>query len=181
VLLHDNLRALKDIASHEARVPKKAEFARAFDAWIEGALAAGEQGKAAQDDILVTNMLWAIDYRDFDYALCLAAHAIRYHLVLPGFTRSVACIVAEEIAGIAWPKRGRPARHAPAHARIGHGSDMPDPVMAKLYKASAAASRARPTPSIRPPTMPRLAARPPTSRLRSPRCPVPSFSTATSA
>jgi hypothetical protein len=31
VLLHDNLRALADIQSHEARVPRKAEFARAFD------------------------------------------------------------------------------------------------------------------------------------------------------
>jgi hypothetical protein len=46
-------------------------------------------------------MLWAIDCRDFPWALRLAAHAIRHHLVMPGFTRSVACIVAEEIAGIA--------------------------------------------------------------------------------
>jgi hypothetical protein len=136
VLLHDNLRALKDIASHEARVPKKAEFARAFDAWIEGALAAGEQGKAAQDEILVTNMLWAIDYRNFDYALCLAAHAIRYHLVLPGFTRTTACIVAEEIAGIALAQaEAVPHDTLLRTLELVHGSDMPDPVMAKLYKA----------------------------------------------
>lgn len=136
VLLHDNLRALADIQSHEARVPRKAEFARAFDAWIEGVLAAGDMGTAAQDDILVTVMLWAIDYRDFAYALRLAAHAIRFHLVMPGFTRSVACIVAEEIAGTALAQ-AEAVDHDTLLQTLAlvTGADMPDPVMAKLCKA----------------------------------------------
>jgi hypothetical protein len=136
VLLHDNLRTLADIQSHEARVPRKAEFARAFTAWVEGALAAGEQGHAAQDDILVTTMLWAIDCRDFPWALRLAAHAIRHHLVMPGFTRSVACIVAEEIAGIALAQAEAVDHDTLVQTlALVTGADMPDPVMAKLMKA----------------------------------------------
>jgi hypothetical protein len=136
VLLHDNLRALRDIASHEARIPKKREFAGAFEAWIHGVLDAGDQGKAAQDEILVTNMLWAIDYRDFDYALALATHAIRFHLVLPGFTRSVACVVAEEIAGTALAQAELVPHDALVRTlELVTGADMPDQVMAKLYKA----------------------------------------------
>ncbi|WP_179505648.1 MULTISPECIES: phage terminase small subunit [unclassified Sphingomonas] len=136
VLLHDNLRALKDIASHEARIPKKREFAGAFEAWIKGALEAGDQGKAAQDEILVTNMLWAIDYRDFDYALALAEHAIRFHLVLPGFNRTIACVVAEEIAERALAQAETVPHEALLRTlELVHGADMPDPALAKLYKA----------------------------------------------
>jgi hypothetical protein len=93
-------------------------------------------GTAAQDDILVTVMLWAIDYRDFPYALRLAAHAIRFHLVMPGFTRSVACIVAEEIAGTALAQ-AEAVDHDTLLQTLAlvTGADMPDPVMAKLYKA----------------------------------------------
>jgi hypothetical protein len=136
VLLHDNLRALKDIASHEARIPKKKEFAGAFAAWIDGVLEAGDQGKAAQDEILVTNMIWAIDYRDFDYALALAEHAIRFHLVIPGFTRTVACTVAEQIAEISLAQaEAVPHESLLRTLELVNGADMPDQVSAKLYKA----------------------------------------------
>lgn len=99
VLLHDNLRALADTASIEARNPLKAEFAKAFSDWIEGVLEAGEQGRAAQDEILITNMVWAIDYRDFDYALRLGAHVLKSDLVMPErYKRTAACFLAEDIA-----------------------------------------------------------------------------------
>jgi hypothetical protein len=182
VLLHDNLRTLADIQSHEARVPRKAEFARAFTAWVEGALAAGEQGHAAQDDILVTTMLWAIDCRDFPWALRLAAHAIRHHLVMPGFTRSVACIVAEEIAGIALAQAEAVDHDTLVQTlALVTGADMPDPVMAKLMKAIGR-SFARKADAFDPAADNAPAgARPPMSRPHWPRWPARSPSTARSA
>lgn len=145
VLLHENLRQLQDIASHEARVPKKKEFAAAFGPWIEGVLEAGEAGSAAQDEILLTNMIWALDYRDIDYALVLGRHAIRHNLVMPApFTRTVACFLAEDIATVALA-----TTEAVTHTQLlavldlVTGADMPDPVMAKLHKAIGRSFRAR--------------------------------------
>lgn len=135
VLLHDNLRTLSDIASHEARVPVKVEMARAFAPWIEGVLAS--EGQAAQDEILVTNLVWAIDYRDFDYALRLAAHVIRHGLAMPEkFTRTPACYLAEELATIANAEFDAVnLDHLLAVQHLIDGHDMHDAVRAKLLKA----------------------------------------------
>ncbi|NLR72882.1 terminase [Novosphingobium sp. ERN07] len=135
VLLHGNLRSLSDIASHEARVPVKVEMARAFAPWIEGVLAA--EGQAAQDEILVVNLVWAIDYRDFDYALRLAAHAISHGLAMPqGFTRTPACYLAEEVATIANAEFDAVnLDQLLAVQKIVEGHDMHDAVRAKLLKA----------------------------------------------
>ena len=134
VLLHDNLRTLSDIASHEARVPVKVEMARAFAPWIDGVLVA--EGQAAQDEILVTNFVWAIDYRDFDYALRLGAHAIRHGLVMPErFKRTPACYLAEEIAEIANAEFDAVSiENLLAVQVLVEGHDMHDAVRAKLLK-----------------------------------------------
>ncbi len=135
VLLHENMRQIADIASIEARNPKKAEFAKAFHPWIEGVLSAG--GVGAQDEILVQNMIWAIDYRDFDYALRLGAHALEHHLVLPErFNRTVACFLLEEIATISL-NQADAVTHEQLMALSAMTSDydMPDPARAKLLKA----------------------------------------------
>lgn len=135
VLLHDNLRTLSDIASHEARVPVKVEMARAFAPWIDGVLAS--QGQAAQDEILVVNLVWAIDYRDFDYALRLAGHAIRHGLTMPqGFSRTPACYLAEEVATIANAEFDAVTLdHLLAVQALIERQDMHDAVRAKLLKA----------------------------------------------
>jgi hypothetical protein len=137
VLLHDNLRSLSDIASIEARNPKKAEYAKAFCDWIEGVLLAGEQGKASQDEILATNMIWAMDYRDYDYALRMAAHAVQFNMVLPErYKRTVACFLAEDIADTSLGQKD-----AVTHAQLlivldlVKAADMPDQVKARLHKA----------------------------------------------
>jgi Phage small terminase subunit len=137
VLLHDNLRRLSDIASIEARNPIKAEMARAFDAWIEGVLIAGETGGAAQDEIVVTNMIWAIDYRDFDYALRIAAHVLRYGLVLPErYNRTAACFLGEEIAELSLHHQAMVSHEQLLRVlALVDGFDMPDPARAKLHKA----------------------------------------------
>lgn len=137
VLLDDDLRKLADVQSIEARNPMKADMAKDFADWIEGVLAAGEQGNAAQDEILVTNMIWAVDYRDFDYALRLAAHVLKFNLILPErYTRTPACFVAEEIATVALQQYEAVTIEQLLQTRaLVDGADMPDPVMAKLHKA----------------------------------------------
>lgn len=137
VLLHDNLRDLSGIASIEARNPKKVEFAKAFAAWIEGVLTAGENGHAAQDEILIHNMIWAIDYRDFDYAMTLGRHALQHNLIMPErFNRTVACFLVEEIATISLDHHELvPHETLVELVPVADSYDMPDPARAKLYKA----------------------------------------------
>lgn len=137
VLLHDNLRSLSDIASIEARNPRKAEFARAFAPWIEGVLEAGRHGQAAQDEILVTNLIWAVDYRDWDYAMALADHAITHHLALPErYNRTLPCWLAEDIATIANDMKDVVPHDVLCRVlALVEDHDMPDPAKAKLHKA----------------------------------------------
>ncbi|WIA56554.1 phage terminase small subunit [Sphingobium sp. WTD-1] len=137
VLLHDDLRKLADVASIEARNPMKAEMATAYADWIEGALAAGEQGLAAQDEILVTNMIWAIDYRDVDYALRLGAHVLKFNLTLPErYNRTAACFLAEDIATVALEQHELVTLEQLVQVNaMTVGADMPDPARAKLHKA----------------------------------------------
>ena len=137
VLLYDNLRSLSDVASHEARIPLKIEMARAFAPWIDGVLLAGETGAAAQDEIVTTNLVWAIDYRDFDYALRLAGHAIRHGLAMPErFKRTPACYLTEEVATIANAEQDAVTlEHLIAVQQLVEGHDFHDAVRAKLHKA----------------------------------------------
>ncbi len=139
VLLDDNLRQMQDVQSVEARNPMKAEFAKAFSPWIEGVLAAGAEGRAAQDKILVQNLVWAIDYRDFAYALRLATHAIRFNLALPErFNRTLPCMLAEDIAELSLAQADLVSHdHLLAAMTLTEDADMPDQARAKLHKAIA--------------------------------------------
>lgn len=135
--LYANLRTLQDIQSHEDRQPKKREFAAEFAPWIQGVILAGVEGKATQDDIVALNLVWAIDYEDYDYAIVLATHVIRHGLVLPEpYKRKPACLIAEEIAEAALkPESTVTHKQLLATLVITLKSDMPDPVKAKLAKA----------------------------------------------
>lgn len=137
VLLHDNLRTMADVASIEARNPMKAEYAKAFIDWIEGVLAAGEQGQAAQDEIVVTNMVWALDYRDFDYALRMGEHVLKFALAMPErYKRTPACFLAEDIATVALDSHELVSLDQLLRVlALVDGADMPDPAKAKLHKA----------------------------------------------
>lgn len=145
VVLHDNLRTLSDIASVEARNPKKRDMAAQFADWIDGALIAGEAGPAPQDEILVTVMIWAMDYGDYDYALRLAAHAIRHALILPErYKRTAACFVAETLADHALANRESVTDAQLMQVlALTDGHDMPDQARAKLHKALGRALHAR--------------------------------------
>lgn len=134
VLLHDNLRTLKDIDSHELRVPKKQEFAAGFLDWISGVL---EADQPVQDEILLTNMIWALDYRDVPFAIELASFAIGHGLAMPEpFNRSVACWLREDIAELALVEHDAVTHdQLLAVDAMTAGADMPDQAKAKLNKA----------------------------------------------
>lgn len=133
-VLHDNLRKLQDVESHEARIPMKQDFMREFGPWVRGVL---EADNPVQDEILVTCMVWAVDCGEFEDALKLGQFAIKHGLAMPErYTRSVACFLREDIAGVALAD---PA--AVAHGlmleldALTGAADMPDQAKAKLDKA----------------------------------------------
>lgn len=135
--LHVDLRALADVQSVEARAPLKREMARQYAAWVEGALAAGAEGKARQDEIVVTMMIWAMDYRDYDLALEIGEHVLTFGLALPDrYQRTAACLIAEDIATVALadPKTVS-LDHLLRTAELTEKHDMPDQARAKLHKS----------------------------------------------
>ncbi len=139
VTLEENRRQLSEIQSIEARNPRKAEMAITFMPWIDGVLTAGREGNATQDEIVTTNMIWAMDYGAIDYAIDLAEHVLTHGLVLPErYNRTAGCLIAEEIAEAVIS-----GKTAVSHAQLLRAAsltaahDMPDQARAKLMKALA--------------------------------------------
>ncbi|WP_137936115.1 phage terminase small subunit [Chitinivorax sp. B] len=134
--LNDDRRRLKGVQSTEAKAALKRELLPDYAPWIEGVLAAGH---GAQDDVLMTIMLWRIDAGDYAAALAIADYAIRYQLAMPDqFARTTATVIAEELADAA--KRARDGQQPfdvtvlLATAELTQAQDMPDQVRAKLHK-----------------------------------------------
>ena len=137
VVLHEHLRQLSEIQSVEARNPVKAQMAATFDPWVNGALEAGRAGNAVQDEIVVTMMIWAIDYRAIDRALDIAEHVLAHGLTLPErYKRSAGCLIAENIATAELDEPGSVTlAQLQRTGVLTVGSDMPDQARAKLCKA----------------------------------------------
>ena len=133
-VLHDNLRKLQDVESHEARIPMKLDFMREFIPWLEGVI---EADAPVQDEILLTCMVWAIDCNEFYNALTLGSFALRHGLTMPErYNRSVACFLREDIAE-AFLKDENSVPHAVMVEldQLTATADMPDQAKAKLDKA----------------------------------------------
>lgn len=142
VRLDDQLRQLADVDSHEARQPMKAQFAAGYLDWLRGIV---EADQPVQDEILLTNMVWAIDYGNFPLAVWLGAFALKHGLQMPErYKRSVACFLREDIAeaAIADPEAVDLELLA-AIDELTAGADMPDPAKAKLHKALGRAWRVK--------------------------------------
>lgn len=132
-----DLRRLREIQSRERKIELKAELLPAYDAWVEGALAAGT---AAQDDVLLHVMIWRIDVGDYARALPLIRHVIAHKLDLPErFDRTAPTLIAEEIAeaALAAHGQGEPFDLTVLEAieNIVANEDIFDVVRAKLHKA----------------------------------------------
>ncbi len=135
--LGQDMRRLKALQSTEAKIKVKRELLPEYIPYVTGAL---ESGNGAQDDVLMSVMVWRIDAGDIDGALDIATYALRHGLTLPErYKRTPACLIAEEIAEEAM--QAIAADKSPdidalrRTADLTADSDMPDEVRAKLQKA----------------------------------------------
>ncbi|PKB88507.1 hypothetical protein A8A01_21035 [Ewingella americana] len=134
--LEEDLRRLKGVQSNEKRGEMKRDMLPKYAPWVTGAM---EKGRGAQDDVLMTIMIWRVDAGDYDGALQIAAYALQYDLVLPKrFGRKTACAIAEEIADEATKayaaKRPVDVDLLRRTMDLTASHDMPDEVRAKLHK-----------------------------------------------
>lgn len=137
VKLAADCRTLKQIRSTERKADKKRELLPFYLPWVAGVLA---NGKGAQDDIVMTIMLWRLDADDIAGALEIARYALTYGLTMPvgGHRRTTPYLLAEEVALSA--QRLRDANQSPELAllldtlALTERADMPDIVRAKLHK-----------------------------------------------
>ncbi|WP_207003867.1 phage terminase small subunit [Trinickia mobilis] len=130
-------RALKGVQSVARKVELKRKLLPEYADYVAGVL---NGGRGAQDDVLVTVMVWRIDAGDFDGALAIAAYALEHGLSLPDqFERSLASLVAEQFADAALSSfMDGGTFDAASLARVDtltRDQDMHDQVRAKLYKA----------------------------------------------
>ncbi|RKU01832.1 terminase [Burkholderia sp. Nafp2/4-1b] len=141
-------RALKGVQSVIRKAALKRTLLPEYADYVAGVL---ERGRGAQDDVLVTVMVWRIDTGDYDGALAIATYALTHGLTLPDvFERTLATLVAElfaEAALCAFLDGGTfdAACLEQVDALTGE-ADMPDPVRAKLLKALGYALQAHDVP-----------------------------------
>lgn len=141
--LGNDLRSLSDIQSIERKVETKRQLIDRYRDWVTGALVAGKDGPdgtagtVAQDEIVVTILIWALDVHDWGFALQIAVHVLSNGLSLPErYKRTPGTLIAEQIADTALADVDA-VDHGTliAAQQITAGEDMPDEVRAKLMKA----------------------------------------------
>lgn len=130
-------RRLKAIQSIERKVDVKREVLPEYTSYVDGAL---EGGRGAQDDVLMTVMIWRIDVGDYPGALAIARYALRHRLTLPDqYERSTAAALAEEFADAAFAaiRDGGTfdVEQLVEIERLTEDADMHDQIRAKLHKA----------------------------------------------
>jgi Phage small terminase subunit len=136
VKLAADRRTLSQIHSRERKAEKKRELLPFYLPWVTGVL---ETGTGAQDDILMTVLLWRLDAGDIPGAIEIARYALRYGLSMPeGHSRTAPYMLAEEVALAAIRARaaGQPVEVQPLLTVIEmtRNADMPDEVRARLHK-----------------------------------------------
>lgn len=137
-----DLNQLRNIESVERKIEAKRNMIDRYRPWVEGALSAET---AAQDEIVATMMIWAIDVGDWPLALAVAAHMLQHGLALPErYVRKPATLIAEEFAeaGLKNPPQIDLETLIRVAVLVGP-ADMHDQVRAKLQKAIGLAYAAR--------------------------------------
>ncbi|MFA5495182.1 MAG: phage terminase small subunit [Porticoccaceae bacterium] len=140
-------RTLKAIKSVEAKVEKKRQLLPQFAPYTQGVLA---KGNGAQDDVLMTCMVWHFDIGDLDSGLEIAEYALRHGLNTPDhYERDTASLVAEQVADEALKLIDVDGTNLESLLGTLHrayalteGADMHDQIRAKLHKAMGYAWRA---------------------------------------
>lgn len=131
-------RNIRSVQSRERRLPLKEEALREYDDYVQGVL---EADTGAQDDVLMTVMVWSLDVGDIERAMPLAEYALRHGLGTPErYQRNTATLVAEEIAEAGLREaEAVTVDHLVRAQELTQAYDMPDEVRAKLFKASGLA------------------------------------------
>ncbi|BAH15162.1 terminase [Serratia phage KSP20] len=133
--------ALKRVQSDQAKAEMKKQLLPHYEGWIEGTLD-GNSGR--QDEVIVTLMIWAIDAGDYPLAVRIGRYVIEHNLAMPDqFRRTAATALVEELCDpILVQVKADESTDLTAHlqvldelAQIVDGKDMPDVVLAKLFKA----------------------------------------------
>ncbi|MGK0735866.1 terminase endonuclease subunit [Yokenella regensburgei] len=136
VKLAEDRRTLRNIRSNERKAEKKRELLPFYAPWVAGVLA---DGRGAQDDIVMTVMLWRLDAGDVAGALEIAPYALKYGLT-SDHRRTTPYMLVEEVALAAQRLRdaGEPVDLALLQATIDltDGADVPDMVRARLHKVT---------------------------------------------
>lgn len=148
-------RTLKQIESILLKRRTKARLLLEYLPWIDGVLT---KGQGAQDIVLTTVMVWAIDAGAYSIALDIGAYVLKHGLALPDhYNRTPATVLIDEFADAylrnQWTPLKRGSNEAgeaemfaddiePVHYLIGAGAlteaiDAPDQARAKLRKATA--------------------------------------------
>lgn len=131
-------RKLSSIQSEEAKAVFKREQLPHFEGYIDGVL---EADTGTQDDLFATLMIWHIDAGFYSYALSMAAYMLKHQLKMPApWTRSVAAVVADNMATQAAKMGGEAPAILLKTIEVVTGYDMPDQAMANLLKARAFAT-----------------------------------------
>lgn len=153
-VLWEHRRTLKGIKSLEAKVARKREMLPDFDAYISGVL---QSGTGAQDDVLMTVMLWRFDVGDLAGGLEIADYAMHHNLDTPDrFERDTPSVIAEQVAEEAMRQLDSVAEgeditnlaaelsmHLARTEAITRDADMHDQIRAKLFKSMGYTARAR--------------------------------------
>lgn len=139
--------ALKKVQSDQAKAAMKKQLLPHYEGWIDGTLE-GDSGR--QDEVIVTLMIWAIDTADYPLAVRIGRYVIAHNLAMPDrFRRTAATALVEELCDpiLVQVKADDTADLTPYLsvlddlAQIVDGKDMPDQVLAKLFKVRGFALR----------------------------------------
>lgn len=140
--LGQDLNTLRNIESVERKIEAKRGMVGRYMPWITGAI---EGDTGAQDEVVVTILIWLIDLADWSTALDVARYVLAHGLQLPErYSRKPATLIAEEFAeaGLRNPPEIDLATLQAVH-ELTAGADMHDQVRAKLHKAIGLALAAR--------------------------------------
>lgn len=145
--LVEDRRRLKDIQSIARKVEVKRELLPNYLPYVEGVL---QTGQGAEDEVLMTAMIWCFDVGELATGLRIAEYALAHDLDPPDrYQRTTPAIVAEEVADQALRRLAdegtdvAPLLDALERAdALTRDADMHDQIRAKLHKACGYALRA---------------------------------------
>lgn len=137
-----DLRTLQNIMGTDRKIEAKRKMILQYGPWLQGVLQ-GDSG--AQDEIVVTMLVWAIDIAAWPLALDLARYVLTHGLALPErYQRKPATLIAEEFAeaGLVHPATVDLETLQQVSA-LTEPHDTHDQVRAKLEKALGLAFKAK--------------------------------------